>query len=123
MVPSLARRLASASLLRRLGRVDVLAERLRAAGWRASVEDLVATKIAAGVGSAFIVTAVGPRLFPLALMVGVGSFLLPDLVVARAARIRIRQADVEVPQFLDLLAASSSAGLAAPATRIRRPGR
>jgi tight adherence protein C len=56
-----------------------------------------------------------PGLAPLALVAAAGAWLVPDLVLARSVRARIRRADAELPQFLDLLAAASSAGLAAPA--------
>jgi len=116
---ALTRRVGRASALRRLARVDSLAERLRSAAWRTSVEDVVAAKVGAAVGITGLVLAVAPRVAPLALLLGAGAFVVPDLVVARAARARIRQADAEVPQFLDLLAACSSAGLAAPSAITR----
>ena len=119
IVPALTRRVGGSPALQRVARADAVADRVRAAGWKASVEDVVATKVGAAVGSAAIVAALAPGTAPLALVVGVGAFIAPDIVVAKAARTRIRRADAEVVQFLDLLAASSSAGLSAPAA-IRR---
>jgi tight adherence protein C len=119
IVPSLVRRIGGSSVVQRLARAEAMTERLRAAGWKASVEDVMATKIGAAVALTAIVAALVPGVAPLALVVGAGAFLAPDLIVARAARARVRRSDAEVVQFLDLLAASSSAGLSAPAA-IRR---
>jgi Flp pilus assembly protein TadB len=105
-------------MLHRLARVDTLRDRVRAAGRGWSVEDVIAAKVLTAVGAAGIAVALVPTA-PLAAAVAIGAFLLPDLVLARAARARLRAADAEVPQFLDLLAAASSAGLAAPAAIAR----
>ena len=105
-------------ILRRLVRVDTLRDRLRSAGWKASVDHLIGAKVAAAVGTATIIAVLAP-LLPLAGVAGAGAFLVPDLVVSRAASVRLRHANAEVPQFLDLLAAASGAGLAAPAAIAR----
>ncbi len=118
-VAALPRRLGTSPMLRRLVRADRLRERLRAAGWKVSVDELIGTKVVAGFAGVATVGVLAPGLAPLALLVGAGAFLAPDLVVSRAARSRLRKADAEIPEFLDLLAASSSAGLAAPAAIAR----
>ena len=46
-------------------------------------------------------------------LAGLG-LVMPPFVLARAARARMRRADAELPQFLDLIAAASHAGLSGP---------
>src|SRR5207249_2945613 len=66
-----------------------------------------------------VATLVAPTMLPLALVAAGGAFAAPDLLLARAAKARIRRADRAIPEFLDLLSAASSAGLAPPSA-IRR---
>jgi len=47
-------------------------------------------------------------------VVAAAGFRAPDFLLSRAAKRRSRRADEEVPQLLDVLAAGSTAGLAAP---------
>jgi tight adherence protein C len=47
-------------------------------------------------------------------LLAVAGFRAPDFLLSRAAKGRSRRADEEVPQLLDILAAGSTAGLAAP---------
>jgi tight adherence protein C len=54
--------------------------------------------------------APGPLLVPLLV---VGALAGPDLALARMARRRRRRIEAQLPQFLDLLAAGSTAGLSA----------
>jgi pilus assembly protein TadC len=101
--------------IRRVARLDRLEELLAASGRSWSLHDLLKVKMLAGVSVGVLLAAAAPRLIPLAFLAGFGAFAAPDLLVARAARARRRSADAEVPQFLDLVAAASTAGLAAPA--------
>src|SRR5205807_172712 len=71
----------------------------------------------AGLGRRRVVVRV--HVAPLALVAGMGAFVVPDVALSRAAKARVRAADAEVPQFLDLLAAASAGGLAAPAAIAR----
>jgi tight adherence protein C len=93
----------------------VLSLRLQASGGERSLEDVVFVKVLAAAGPAACVLVLAPSFVPLAPVAACGGWLVPDLVLARAVRARMRRADAELPQFLDLLAAASSAGLAAGA--------
>ncbi len=64
-----------------------------------------------GVVAGLLMPFPGPLLAPLLGFVGIRG---PLFAAARAARRRRAQIDAEIPQLLDLLAAGSSAGLAAP---------
>src|SRR5439155_24787750 len=80
-----------------------------------TADDSIVGRIASGFAVALLLLVTSPSLLPVGVLAGIGAFLAPDLVLARAARARARRADAELPLFLDLLAAASSAGLAAPA--------
>ncbi len=111
---SLVGRLGSVRRLRQLAGVDRLARRLALAGAKASVEELVGAKaaLAAGAGSlALLGPSPAPLLSPI---IVVAAFRFPDLVLAGRVRRRAAQADSELPQLLDVLAAASSAGLSGP---------
>ena len=109
-------RLAAASLVRRLARVDRLARAIAASGRAANLDDVIAVKFASAGGVAIgIVLLMGPAALPVALLAAAGAFVMPDVALGRAAKRRRVAADGEVAQFLDLLAAASSAGLSAPA--------
>ena len=112
---SVLRLVARAATIRRLTRVDAIDARIHASGWTVTVDDVIVVKIAAGFAVALLLLVLSPSLLPVGVLAGIGAFLAPDLVLARAARARARRADAELPLFLDLLAAASSAGLAAPA--------
>ena len=116
--PSLIR----APIVRRLARVDAIAARIRASGRAVTVDEVIATKLACGTGVALALFVLFPSARPLAFVTGACAFLVPDLLLARVARGRTRRADAELPLFLDLLAAASSAGLAAPAAIKRASG-
>ena len=109
-------------VLHRLGRsrpgrrVDgALARRaIAVAGWRidpVAFAGLRVTFAAAGVGCALLMPFPGPLLAPI---LGAAGLRAPLFVAARAAKRRRAAIDAEIPQLLDLLAAGSSAGLAAP---------
>jgi pilus assembly protein TadC len=111
--------LVSSPLVRRVGRAEHLETRLRASGWRRPVDQILAAKLVAAFGGALVVVVLLPSFLPGALVVAGGAFVVLDIVLGRAVKSRIRRTDAEVPQFLDLLAAASSAGLSGPAA-IRR---
>jgi len=115
LFPSLSRRLAGLPVLRRVARADTIATRLRACAWPVALDDVIAVKVLAAASVVVLVLALSPSALPVAVLAAGGAYVIPDLVLARAARARIRRADAELPLFLDLLAAASSAGLAAPA--------
>jgi tight adherence protein C len=87
---------------------------LTGAGWAVDPSRFAGQRLAAG-GVGLLVALLapfpGPLLTPLLALAGAR---LPLFVAARAARRRRAAMDAEVPQLLDLLAAGSSAGLAAP---------
>lgn len=105
----IAVRVGSLTLLRRLARPDRLAALLSAAGSGRSVEHASGVKwLAAASGILVALALAGPVLAPVA---GVVGYVLPDLGLSRAARRRRARADRELPLFLDLLAATATAGL------------
>jgi len=120
VIGALGDRLLSARLLHRLARAERLADTIAATGRRVSLVHVMATKCLGAIGvMAAVMLLLGPGAAPIAFVCGGGAFLVPDVALARDARRRRRGADLEVTQFLDLLAAASSAGLSAPAA-IRR---
>ena len=101
----------------RIGRrldTDQAHDALGACGWSVSPERFAGVRVLSGiVGVA--VALIGPAPLPLlAPLLGLAGARLPFFVAARAAQRHRRAIDDEVPQLLDLLAAGSSAGLAAP---------
>jgi tight adherence protein C len=91
-----------------------MAERLALAGWVMSAQGYAVLRVAGlALGCAFPVLAPwpGPLVAPILGTVGAHA---PRILLARAVERRRRRMDAEVPQLLDLLAASSTAGLAAP---------
>ncbi|MFN2544660.1 MAG: type II secretion system F family protein [Actinomycetota bacterium] len=104
---------------RRIARLDRLEERIATSGTSLSLVDLLAIKACSSVAILALLVVVHPQLVAVAVLAAGGAFIAPDAMVMRVARGRSRRIDAEIPQFLDLLAASSSAGLAAPAA-IRR---
>ncbi|MDP9342253.1 MAG: type II secretion system F family protein [Actinomycetota bacterium] len=110
----MARWVGSRSWARRLGHRDELASKLATAGWRVDPDAAIGWKVIAGsAGFVLGLSAPMPLLVMTPLLVAAG-FRGLDFLVSRAARRRSRQADQEVPQLLDVLAAGSTAGLAAP---------
>ncbi len=120
--PGVAEWIGTRRWARRIVRRDDAASRIAAAGWRASPEALTGWKLLAGAAGLVVgIAAPPPLILAMPLLVGAG-FRAPDFVAARAAGRRSRRADQEVPQLLDLLAAGSTAGLAAPLA-LRRAAR
>ncbi len=108
----LCARVGAFPVVRGLGMSPRLEQLLELAGW-AGAADVVAGGKAVLAASLFLVALLGP--VPLiAPVLAFAGFRFPDIVVARAARRRLVSADVELPQFLDVLAAASLAGLSGP---------
>lgn len=111
--PDLVVRLGRTKVGARLAGPNVVAA-LDGAGWTHDPARLGGVRLLTGVAPfalALVVPFPGPVLAPL---LGVVGLRLPLFVVARAAKRRRAAVDAEIPQLLDLLAAGSSAGLAAP---------
>jgi len=119
LATKIGHRLLSAKIVRKLARTDRLSATIAAAGKELDLGDVMVVKCAAAATAAVTGLIVAPALAPLAPILAAGVFVVPDVVLSRAAARRRRAADLEVTQFLDLLAAASSAGLSAPAA-IRR---
>jgi len=99
---------------RRLARRHDLASKLGTAGWYVSVDAVIGWKVIGGC-TGFVVGVMAPM--PLVVMtplLAAAGFRAADFLLGRAAKRRSRRADEEVPQLLDVLAAGSTAGLAAP---------
>jgi Flp pilus assembly protein TadB len=112
----------STEVLSRLGRTDLgvrlagprVRSALTGAGWAVEPSRFAGLRLVAGGAGVLVGLAVpfpGPLLAPFLAVVGAR---LPLFLTARAARRRRVAMDAEIPQLLDLLAAGSSAGLAAP---------
>ena len=87
---------------------------LAMSGWTFTPARFAGLRLVTGVGSlvlGILVPGPGPLVAPLLAFAGLR---LPLFAAARAARRRRVAIDAEIPQLLDLLAAGSSAGLAAP---------
>jgi tight adherence protein C len=97
-------------LLVRLAGGDRLRARLEASGVDRSFETIVGAKALLAVAAAAVGLVLTGSL-PASLGLGFVAFRVPDLRLARAARLRKARADRELPVFLDLLAAAAVAGL------------
>jgi len=99
--------------LLRLARPAVLRERFTTVGLPGDVHVYVGRKALVALLT-FAIALAGPAPLPLLGPVVAGAgFLVPDLVLGRLARRRRTQMAAQLPQFLDLLAAGSTAGLSA----------
>ncbi|MFL5797232.1 MAG: type II secretion system F family protein [Actinomycetota bacterium] len=97
----------------RMARAELARARLEAAHVRLEPDLYVGWK---GVAAIVLVGAVLPAPPPaplLAPLLAAGALAGPDVVIARLVRRRRRQIEAQLPQFLDLLAAGSTAGLSA----------
>jgi tight adherence protein C len=108
------RRVSSARWVQRFPLSDRAPGLLSAAGWSLTPAGFQAARLlaaGAGLAVAFPGAALVPAFALVAPIVALAAHRAPDFVLARAARRRRRLADAELPQFLDLLAAASTAGL------------
>lgn len=110
---SLASRVGRLGVVRRLALSDHLERRRVASGWKTSSEELAGLKAIAALSGVGLGLAMPGGGFMLSPLLGVVGFRAPDVLLQRAARKRLRAADREIPQLLDLLAAGATAGLAA----------
>jgi Flp pilus assembly protein TadB len=95
-------------LARRIRVAATASARLEATGIRWDPRAVVGAKLVAVAATLALFGAVlGLVAFPLAFV----AWRVPDLVLARIARRRMRAADREIPVLLDLLAVATSAGL------------
>ncbi len=77
-----------------------------------AIDEVLGAKVALGTLGLFIgIVSPVPLVAP---VVAIGTFRAPDMILAVRVRRRLASIDRELPQFLDLLAAASSAGLAGP---------
>lgn len=76
------------------------------------VEEVAGAKVVVPLVALAIAAAAPPPLPMLGIPTALVAFRIPELLLARAARRRTREASREVPLFLDLLAVTTSAGLA-----------
>jgi tight adherence protein C len=91
-----------------------IARRLALAGWDMDPEGFAGARVlaaTAGVAFAALVAAAVPVAVALVPLFAVVGSRVPALLLARSIRRRQGLADRELPQFLDLLAAGSTAGL------------
>jgi tight adherence protein C len=103
--------LGATSSVRRLPGRTAVVRRIAIARVALTEDEVMGSKVLAGVLLATIALAApwpSPMLAPL--LAGCG-FLLPDFLLGAAARRRLDRADREMPLLLDVLAAASSAGL------------
>ena len=108
------RRLSSARWITRLPLSSRVPALLHAAGWSVPPSRFRATKFLAAATAAVAMCAAAiaaPAFAIIVPAVAIVAYRVPDFLLARAARRRRRKADAELPQFLDLLAAASTAGL------------
>jgi tight adherence protein C len=110
-VRRVAGRLGAVSPVRRLPGRAATVQRIVGARASFTIDEVVGTKIlSAGLLASLALSAPWPATLLAPMLAGCG-FLLPDLLLARLARRRLKRADREMPLLLDLLAAASSAGL------------
>jgi len=95
-------------------------ERMRvASGRKISADRVGGTKALAavcGMAIGLLLPGLGLAVAPLLALLG---FRAPDILLQRAARSRLKAADSEIPQLLDLLAAGATAGLAGQLALVR----
>jgi tight adherence protein C len=107
----------AAWIVARMGGATLLRERWQLAGGAWSIDALVGLKFLLGLTSTLILATVGlwggpaPLLAPAA---AIASVRAPDFVLARAARRRQTRIATQVVDLVELLVATTEAGLAAP---------
>lgn len=115
----LASRIGRLRSVRRFASSKELERKRVASGWKMSCERMAGTKAiaaTAGLATGLLLPGPGPMVSPLLALVG---FRVPDVLLQRAARDRLKDADREIPQLLDLLAAGTTAGLAGQLALVR----
>ena len=117
--PAFVSKVGNLRFVRRVALSKELESSRIASGWKMSAEQLAGLKVIAALGglaAGVLMPGAAPAISPLLVLVG---FRAPDVLLQRAARKRLQAADSEIPQLLDLLAAGSTAGLAAQLALVR----
>jgi tight adherence protein C len=102
-----------------------IARRLDREAGPKDIDRVVGGKVVAsavGAVTAILVSPAAPLAPPLGILLGSAGWRLPDLVLARRARSRRRRAEAAIPELLDLVAVSVTAGLT-PRLALDRAGR
>jgi tight adherence protein C len=102
-----------------------VAQRLSPDAGPAAIDRVLGRKAAAaalGVWTALLVSPVPPLALPFGILLGAAGWRLPDFVLARRVRAGRRRAEAAIPELLDLVAVSVTAGLT-PRLALARAGR
>ena len=99
--------------VRRIGRAEAARERLEQAGAAAPVDVFVGGKAVASAAILVVALAAPPPIPLAAPLLCAAALFLPDMILVRRVRRRRAKMEAQLPQFLDLLAAGSTAGLSA----------
>jgi tight adherence protein C len=111
MLRRVAGRIGAARLGRRLPGRAATGQRIAVARAAVTQDEVAGAKV---LSAGLLVLAALAAPWPAALLapvLGGSGLMLPDVLLGRLARRRLERANRELPQFLDLLAAASSAGL------------
>jgi len=103
-------RIGAVGWIARLGRGERIGDRLEAAGSGRAVEEVLGLKCVLAGGVLGLTLAVAPA-SPASVVLATAAFMVPDLVLARAARARLARAQRELPLLLDVVAAAVQSGL------------
>lgn len=104
-------------LAKRIPKRDMLRTRIELAGSPASLEAVVGLKLALAFslfGLTFVLATADRALLPLTPLTAIAGFQSPDIVVARLAKRRRAAIDAGIPELIELLVATTEAGLTLP---------
>jgi tight adherence protein C len=110
-------RLGRSTLAERIPGRDFLRRRLELAGAPTILENVLGLKLAlagAAPGLALALAPASAALILLSPVVGLAAFKAPDLALARIAKRRRASIDARLPELLELLVATTEAGLSLP---------
>lgn len=114
---SLLERVGRKRLAGKLGQRDRLERHVQLAGNSITVEALTGLKLVAAIGAGvplLLMTVTFPPAVLAVLPVALAASRVPDFVMARRARRRLRQISIRVPELAELLVATTGAGLSPP---------
>ena len=120
--PGLLSRLGRTGLATRLADEKLIQRRLDLAGRGSSVEDIAGRKLALsilGVWASPLMALINPAVAMLAPVAGFALFRLPEFALARLGRRRQEAIAAQLPDFVDLLMATTEAGMG-PQVAFRR---